>query len=105
MKKLFLMRFTILSKIHEFKAYLSELGKYPKEKVSKIAYNNLHQNIARLNMSMQPQKTLLDTMSHSGPCIPGQRRLFIDVNGNFFPLRKSKRNFRCDENRRFKKWI
>ena len=80
--------YDIEQNIHEFKAYLSELGKYPKEKVSKIAYNNLHQNIARLNMSMQPQKTLLDTMSHSGPCIPGQRRLFIDVNGNFFPCER-----------------
>ena len=27
-------------------------------------------------------------MSHSGPCIPGQRRLFIDVNGNFFPCER-----------------
>ena len=80
--------YDIEQNIHEFKAYLSELGKYPKEKVSKIAYNNLHQNIARLNMSMHPQKTLLDTMSHSGPCIPGQRRLFIDVNGNFFPCER-----------------
>ena len=40
--------YDIEQNIHEFKAYLSELGKYPKEKVSKIAYNNLHQNIARL---------------------------------------------------------
>lgn len=74
--------------IHEFKAYLSKLGKYPKENVSKMAYNNLLESISRFDMSMQPQKTLLDTMSHSGPCIPGQRRLFIDVDGNFFPCER-----------------
>ena len=27
-------------------------------------------------------------MSHYGPCIPGQRRLFIDVNGGFYPCER-----------------
>ena len=31
---------------------------------------------------------LPDEFAPSGPCIPGKRRLFVDVNGSFFPCER-----------------
>ena len=37
---------------------------------------------------MEPQKTLPKKTHPSGPCIPGSHRLFMDVDGNFYPCEK-----------------
>ena len=74
--------------INEFKTYEMELGKYPKEKISNVAYYDFFANNEKIRKAMRAEKILFDEMSHYGPCIPGQRRLFVDVNGGFYPCER-----------------
>jgi len=74
--------------IQEFKAYLARLGRYSEDKISKLAYKYILNRIERSKSDFKPFTELPDKASHSGPCIPGQRRLFVDVNGNFYPCER-----------------
>ncbi|SFU40393.1 uncharacterized protein SAMN04487886_10201 [Clostridium sp. DSM 8431] len=38
--------------------------------------------------NLVPQEKLSEKMHHSGPCIPGVRKLFIDTDGFFYPCEK-----------------
>lgn len=78
------IEYTIL----EFKAYMALLGKYPEEKASKLAVKDIKTSEAKMKIAMLPSCMLPDKISHSGPCIPGQRRLFVDVRGNLFPCER-----------------
>ena len=80
--------YVIEQAINEFKTYEMELGKYPKEKISNVAYYDFYTNNEKTRKAMRPEKILFEEMSHYGPCIPGQRRLFIDVNGGFYPCER-----------------
>jgi len=74
--------------IHEFKSYLSILGKYTNNKSSGFTKNNIITEYKKNKSTMKKQKTLIDEMSHSGPCVPGQQKLFVTVNGDFIPCEK-----------------
>jgi uncharacterized protein len=72
-----------------FKLMLSRLGEFPKKKTSRLLdsqfrsiYTHCFQNI-ELDQERIPRKS-----HHSGPCIPGMTRLFIDVSGRFFPCER-----------------
>ena len=73
---------------HLFKAYLAIIGRYPKDKVSRVAKQMLGSVYHRIKTSMATSKELSDTMAPSGPCIPGERRLFINVDGDFYPCER-----------------
>lgn len=69
------------------KMVLSILGKREWDPVSlmlrrqlqdvELLYRQLHKH------SMEPKK-----IHHGGPCIPAVRRIFVDINGNFFPCER-----------------
>ncbi|MCL2773287.1 MAG: Cys-rich peptide radical SAM maturase CcpM [Oscillospiraceae bacterium] len=80
--------YSVEKSIHEVKVYLSLLGKYPDHKVSAVMKSDIINTLKNKKMAMKKQKILPDNMSHNGPCIPGQKRLFITVNGNFIPCEK-----------------
>jgi len=72
---------------HFFLAMLAHYGRYPKEQVSPIAINRMSfalTDYARIIKAAPLQK--ID--SPSGPCIPGQMRLFVNVDGLFFPCER-----------------
>lgn len=80
--------YSIEDGIHMFKAYAAYINRYPKDKVSKVAYNRIMTSFERNKMFMKPEKMLPPECAPGGPCVPGQRRLFIDVDGNFFPCER-----------------
>lgn len=45
-------------------------------------------NIERLNMLYENKRKIPTNWHHKGQCIPGVNRLFIDVNGEFYPCEK-----------------
>lgn len=71
----------------KMKLLLYMLGMIKKESVSKLLYNELS-NIKSTRDEMTPIKGLPETTHHGGPCIPGTMRLFVDVDGNFYPCER-----------------
>ncbi len=72
-----------------FKLLLSKIGKIQDSKVSKIVQSDF----ARLLMMRggrhrSGDNELPEKWHHGGPCIPGQRTLFLNVDGNFYPCEK-----------------
>ena len=74
--------------IHEFRAMMSMIGKYPKEKVSKLAYNSCMGFFDDIKKKMKPSTGLAPVMAPGGPCVPGQRRLFVNVDGALYPCER-----------------
>lgn len=72
----------------KFKFLLSKIGKLDKKYISKITEGRFTTYKKILKQLILPTKKLPQKTSHSGPCLPGQLRLFIDVNGNFFPCER-----------------
>ncbi len=70
-----------------FKIFLSELGYLDKKYTSKLLSLQYHQRKSKYDR-MQVREEIPDKTHHSGPCVPGVERLFIDVEGNFYPCEK-----------------
>lgn len=70
-----------------FLAYLARQNRIDKDKVSPIAYQEVLDLHNKIN-NMLKTKSLPETGMHSGPCIPGQLRLFVDVEGNLYPCER-----------------
>jgi len=87
-KTLFSNKFAIEDQIRQFKALLSYLGRYPDNKVSIISKNSLNDMIGKYKSFMTNQQQLSETMAPGGPCVPGQKRLFVNTNGEFFPCER-----------------
>ena len=67
---------------------MSMIGKYPKEKVSKLAYNSCMGFFDDIKKKMKPSTGLAPVMAPGGPCVPGQRRLFVSVDGALYPCER-----------------
>ncbi len=70
-----------------FLAFLSVLGRFPPNRVSAIsrsAISSLIQDARYIDLS----GPLRQIDVPGGPCIPGQMRLFVNVDGNFFPCER-----------------
>lgn len=77
------------SNIHEFKAMMSSIGRYQKEKVSRLAMDDFNMLLKdNYDDLMRPDKKLAEVMTPGGPCIPGQKRLFVDVDGGLYPCER-----------------
>lgn len=74
--------------VHEFKAYMAVLGRYPQKAASRVAFNQVASSIQRIESTLIAREKLPSELTHSGPCVPGQKRLFVDVNGTFFPCER-----------------
>lgn len=53
-----------------------------------IQYKRIIDSYIKFCSSFEEMDNLSKEIHHSGPCIPGYHRLFIDVNGNFLPCEK-----------------
>lgn len=76
-------------KYERFKLFLNKLNRLSSNYVSpltKIEYDLIVK--ARGDKLRGTRRELPDKSHHSGPCIPGKQRLFLDVNGNFFPCER-----------------
>ncbi len=83
----------ILEKGYEdFKVFLHILKRLDKKYVSAISleyFNHIKQYMFDYR---KPTTKLPEYGHHSGPCIPGVNRLFVDVDGNLFPCEKVSEN-------------
>lgn len=70
-----------------FLAFMAYWGRYPIEKISSISRSVVQKALNDLyKFEESPEIKTYDVPS--GPCIPGQMRLFSDVNGNLFPCER-----------------
>ncbi len=70
-----------------FKGLLHGLGRLNPKHITDLGIQELNEVIA-LESQLQPTKKLPRRGHHSGPCIPGATRLFMDVEGNFLPCER-----------------
>lgn len=74
-----------------FLAYLARMNRIDRKRVSPIAY----EEVVRYGMAMdkmQKAKALPEEGAPNGPCVPGQSRLFADVDGNLYPCERVSEN-------------
>lgn len=83
----FSQKFSIINKFDYMKLSLFMIGKLDEEDVSKLVlikrpfiYERYHQIIKKAPIG--------EICHHSGPCIPGTRRLFINAQGYMFPCER-----------------
>lgn len=72
---------------HKFKAYIDYLkhGDYTgKNWLERDAVLELK----KIDNAMKPQKQLPEKSAHSGPCVPGSTKLFVNVDGVFYPCER-----------------
>ena len=72
---------------HRFLSYLAHWNRYPTGKVSPILQSRVETTIENRDQIFQ-KAPLREYDSPSGPCVPGQLRLLVDVNGNFYPCER-----------------
>ncbi|QNK41196.1 Cys-rich peptide radical SAM maturase CcpM [Caproicibacter fermentans] len=79
--------YTYKFEYQRFLSILSALNRFPKSKVSPIVYHTIASTIAD-NVKFDAVRGLRKIDAPSGPCVPGQMRLFIDTSGRFFPCER-----------------
>lgn len=70
-----------------FLAFMSYWGRYPIEKISSISRTMIQRTLNDL-YKFEEAPSIKTCDVPSGPCIPGQMRLFSDINGNLFPCER-----------------
>jgi len=83
----FTKEFKIINEFDYFKLYLFMLNKLDVEDISKLVLLKRKFIYERYNRIIKKNK-LGSTCHHSGPCIPGTRRLFVNVQGNMYPCER-----------------
>ena len=80
-------RFWIPRRYEYFKLLLSAINKIDSNTLSPLVRNSRAQ-IDEIQRLLQSHISLGKYAHHGGPCVPGSRRLFVDVNGNLYPCEK-----------------
>ncbi|MCX7745305.1 MAG: Cys-rich peptide radical SAM maturase CcpM [Clostridia bacterium] len=75
-------------KYEEFKLLLSKLNRLDYQHVSPLVVSYFNHLTRYMFDSRTATQSLPEKAHHSGPCVPGAHRLFVDVNGNFLPCEK-----------------
>ena len=71
-----------------FQSYLAFRGDYARKNVSRVAYSSLLGDFRRVMMNMKPMVSLPDVAAPGGPCIAGERRLLVSVDGDLYPCER-----------------
>lgn len=76
----------------QFKLFLSMVGELDSKKVSGV-YSQHKTTLLKMYIALKTGGTKDTTESHpGGPCLPGAKKLFVDVFGNFYPCEKISEN-------------
>lgn len=73
---------------HMFKTYLTFQGVYERKRASHVACQDLSAMFQRFKIDMKPSVSLPEVVAPSGPCIPGQMRLFVSADGILYPCER-----------------
>lgn len=87
-KELLVQTYSYKFEYEMFKMFLSKLGRYSKAKVSKIAEASFESIKTSLFTMRNMAEQLPKEFHHGGVCVPGTRKLFMDIQGNLFPCEK-----------------
>ena len=79
--------FLVSYDIERIKMLLSMIGLLDESLVSKLTFP-YRAELIQLMEELQMQRPLVGVCHHSGPCIAGAQRTFVDVDGNFFPCER-----------------
>lgn len=79
--------FTVEANYTLFLGLLYRLGRIGKVKQLKLLESVIVE-MGKIDKSVPKRLELPDKWHHGGPCIPGVMRLFVDVDGNFYPCEK-----------------
>jgi uncharacterized protein len=71
-----------------FKYFLSKMGRLPVSEVSKLIGNWEEQDRVRMEEKRIEGMSLPDNFHPSGPCVPGVKRLFVNIRGELFPCER-----------------
>jgi CLI_3235-class bacteriocin maturation radical SAM enzyme len=86
-KPTFSEAFIIEREYEMFKVFLHKLGRIDEKYISELSSKRFL-DIEKYVKRLLPTDCLQDKTHHAGPCIPGEARLFMDINGNFFPCER-----------------
>lgn len=77
-----------------FKYYLATINKLDRKHTSRLVVEYYNDMMKNMNSFRKPfiLKNKIQTAHHSGPCIPGRDRLFVDADGNFRPCERVSEN-------------
>jgi len=73
--------------IERTKMLLASLGLISEDRVSKLLSQEMAR-VVRFHKDLGSSTGLTHAAHPGGPCIPGSKRLMVDVNGNFFPCER-----------------
>lgn len=79
---------------HSFLSLLSHFGRYDKDKVSPITMG-VGQSLRDTQLLFEQAGPLRRIDAPGGPCVPGQMRLFMNVDGHFLPCERVSESSRC----------
>ncbi|MCL2112261.1 MAG: radical SAM protein [Clostridiales bacterium] len=79
-------QFLIQQEYDAFKAFATRLGWMERDRLSSITLHKMD-NLVSFERTYGTH-SIYDEMSHGGPCIIGAGKLFMDVDGNFFPCER-----------------
>lgn len=81
-------QFLIENTYDHFLGYLKYFRRLKTTKIPYLAQRDIDSSIRRYEKHMKHISTLPDKTMHGGPCIPGQARLFINTDGDFYPCER-----------------
>ncbi|WP_278302474.1 Cys-rich peptide radical SAM maturase CcpM [Ruminiclostridium sufflavum] len=70
-----------------FKIFLSKLGYLNEKYTAKLLSMQYNERKTRYRL-LQMRQEIPDKIHHGGPCVPGAQKLFMDVDGNFYPCER-----------------
>jgi uncharacterized protein len=80
--------YTINDEIEMFKMYLNRLGRLDERHISSVTkqkFMSIHTSMFTLR---KPSASMPKVCHPSGPCVPGARKLFMNVDGKLYPCEK-----------------
>lgn len=60
--------------------------------ISPVAASYMDSRLKNESMFMSPKKLLGETGAPGGPCVPGMRKVFVDVHGSYYPCERVSEN-------------
>lgn len=79
--------FVLKNNYHEFLAYLSSVNRIDREKISPISIQVIDRAFDNIDR-MLPTICLPKSLAPGGPCIPGEVRPMLNVDGNIIPCER-----------------
>ncbi len=81
-------QFIIENTYDHFLAYLHYFRRLKLTQIPFLAQRDIESSIRRYEKHMKHISSLPDKTMHGGPCIPGQARLFVNADGDFYPCER-----------------